>query len=296
MTLYHFNVNKLAEYCDIPKQIFIKWLQGGIEQKKNIGVNSNSNNNNNNNNNNNKNDKSLPKKATKTPIFKIKIKRSQIQKAQVKVKSQEKGYYLTGILADQIAEKMKIWLDNFIKNGFMDKKYLKFVHHYKRYKKHNKNESQHAHSFDNLDMKWNKIKINNEIESEMNNNPMFDWNDDSSFYYKVNANKSENIKPELVPIEINEIIKGKPYKDSFLWNINNSESELKEFINCLCNDLKEYKNEKLKENIYKCAMKQMDTNNKIVSEYNNSLNKFGNKIPKRSYNYLQHLKKKKKHN
>ena len=37
MTLYHFNIDKLA------KNIFIKWLQGGIDQVNNIGVNSDKN-------------------------------------------------------------------------------------------------------------------------------------------------------------------------------------------------------------------------------------------------------------
>ena len=45
MTLYHFNADKLADFCDVPKQIFIKWLQGGIQQQTDIGVNANNNSN-----------------------------------------------------------------------------------------------------------------------------------------------------------------------------------------------------------------------------------------------------------
>ena len=214
MNIYHFNVDKLAKYCDTPRQVFVKWLQGGIDQAPNIGVNADKNNNNK-----DKSDKSEKhKKSSKATILKIKFKRSKIKKEP---KEREQNYYLTAILANQIAEKMQIWLDEFIMNGFMDKKYLKFVHHFERYKRNEKGIKHETHVFDNLDMKFNKIKMeDNQFMNDMNNNPKFDWNDDSSFYYKANNenNNDTQISDDLIPIRIEDQIAGKPITDSFLWD------------------------------------------------------------------------------
>eukprot|EP01084_Bolivina_argentea_P032390 59930_1 len=285
MTLYHFNASKLAEYADIHKQIFIKWLQGGMDQKPNVGVNSNSNSNTNSN--------KPPSKPSKTPMFKIKFKRSLLKSA----KTSEKTIMLTPLLSDKIAEKMQKWLDDFIHNGFLDKRYLEFVHHYKRYKRNaTYNVKKETHSFDNMDMKWNKIKHEDaQFMEKRNDNPMFDWNDDSSFYYKMNdprEKEEEGAMGDLIPIQMDAIVRGKPFRDSFLWNPHNDTQQLTQFIQSLCNDLKEGQNETLKANMVKSAEKQIKQVKKIRSEYRNALDSFGNKISNRANNYLQHLKKK----
>jgi len=238
----------------------------------------------------NKNNHEQPTKSKKTTILKIRIPRSKIKKNKknIRIKSQSKAYYLTPILADKIAEKMQKWLDNFIKNGFMDKEYLQYVHHYKRYKKNETKNTQH--NFNNLDMKFDKIKIaENGMAEDLNNNPEFDWNDDSSFYYKAKKEIQQK-NGNLIPVEIDEIVNGKPYKDTFLWDQENG-LDLNEFVLSLCNDLKQ-KDDDLRDRILKSAKKQIAECLKVRNEYKASLEVFGNKIDKRSNNYLQHLKKK----
>merc|ERR1712228_823901 len=128
------------------------------------------------------------------------------------------------------------------------------------------------------------------MSNAQNNNPVFDWNDDSSFYYKVNR-KEDVTNDHLIPIQIDEIVNGKEYKDSFLWDACNG-IELSEFVQSLCNDLKQAKNVKLRDRILKSAQKQIDCDLRVQKEYERALNVVGSKLDKRSNNYLQHLKKK----
>ena len=289
MTLYHFNVSALANHCSVHKQVFGKWLNGEVPQKREVGVNANANSNAKNNFGLIQHGNKAQKSSKKTKILKIKIPKKTKHKS-----SAEKAYYLTPILADQIAEKMKKWMDNFIKNGFCDEEYFKFVHHYKRYKKGKggKATKHDVHSFDNLGMKWDKIKVEDtKMSKARNNNPVFDWNDDSSFYYRVNEKENANNKDHLIPIQIEEIVNGKEYKDSFLWDPSNGIG-LKDFVQSLCNDLKQSKNLKLRDRIVKSAKKQIEFDLRIKREYERALDTVGSKMDKRSHNYLQHLRKK----
>merc|ERR1712228_282101 len=128
------------------------------------------------------------------------------------------------------------------------------------------------------------------MSNAQNNNPVFDWNDDSSFYYKV-SRKEDEMNDHLIPIQIDEIVNGKEYKDSFLWDVSNG-IELSEFVQSLRNDLKQSKNVKLRDRILKSAQKQIDCDLRVQKEYERALNVVGSKLDKRSNNYLQHLKKK----
>ena len=64
-----------------------------------------------------------------------------------------------------------------------------------------------------------------------------------------------------------------------------------EFIDVLCNDLRQSNNQKLKDRIFTSAQKQIREYEKIKKEYKTSITSFGNKQEKRGNNYLQRLKK-----
>jgi len=138
----------------------------------------------------------------------------------------------------------------------------------------------------------NKLKMEDSKQSNArNNNVQFDWNDDSSFYYKVEKKESEN--NNLIPIVIEERVNGKFIRDEFLWNASNDRNDLVAFVQTLCNDLKQPRNVDLRDRIVKSALKQIDSHCGVQREYARACEVVGRKLDKRSDNYFQHLLNKK---